>query len=110
MTSPWTGGAAAALPDDTDTATLVGRAWDAAAGGPVVVAIRNGEALDLSATFATMRDVTEHATPADAVAAATGPVSARSTSSSPTPRPTCATRRGRGCCRRSTCTLSRRRV
>jgi fumarylacetoacetate (FAA) hydrolase family protein len=73
MTAHWTGGAAAALPTDADSATLVGRAWDAAAGGPVVVAIRNGEAVDLSATFATMRDLTEHATPAAAVAAATGP-------------------------------------
>jgi fumarylacetoacetate (FAA) hydrolase family protein len=74
MTSThWTGGADAALPLDSSGATLVGRAWDAAAGGPVVIAIRDGAALDLSATFATMRDVTEHADPAGAVAAATGP-------------------------------------
>ena len=72
MTAHWTGGANAALPTDADGATLVGRAWDAAASGPIVVAIRGGEAFDLSATFATMRDVTEHATPAEAVAAATG--------------------------------------
>lgn len=73
MTAHWTGGAAAALPIDADIATLVGRAWDAEAGGPVVIAIRNGEAFDLSATFATMRDVTEAADPAAAVAAADGP-------------------------------------
>jgi fumarylacetoacetate (FAA) hydrolase family protein len=70
----WTGDAAAALPLDHDRATLVGRAWDAAAGGPVVIAIRAGDAVDLSATFATMRDVAESADPAAAVAAATGPV------------------------------------
>ena len=75
MTAHWTGGAAAALPLDADRATLVGRAWDAVAGGPVVVAIRGGEALDLSATFATMRDLTEHPSPAAAVAAASGPQS-----------------------------------
>ena len=70
----WTGGAAAALPLDSDRATLVGRAWDAAAGGPVVVAVRAGDAVDISATFATMRDVAEAADPAGAVARATGPV------------------------------------
>ena len=74
MTAHWTGGADAALPTDADSATLVGRAWDAAAGGPVVIALRGGDAVDLSATFATMRDVTEHASPAAAVAAATGPI------------------------------------
>jgi fumarylacetoacetate (FAA) hydrolase family protein len=70
----WTGGAASALPRDAERATLVGRVWDAAAGGPSVVAIRDGEAVDLSGTFATMRDVTEAIDPAGAVAAATGPV------------------------------------
>ena len=74
MTAHWTGGADAALPTDADSATLVGRAWDAAAAGPVVIALRGGDAVDLSATFATMRDVTEHASPAAAVAAATGPI------------------------------------
>ena len=55
----WTGGASAALPLDSDRATLVGRAWDSRAGGPVVVAVRAGHAVDISATFATMRDVAE---------------------------------------------------
>jgi fumarylacetoacetate (FAA) hydrolase family protein len=72
--SDWTGGAAAALALDADTATLVGRVWDAAAGGPIVVAVRNGEAVDLSGTFATMRDVAESADPAAEVAAADGPI------------------------------------
>jgi len=77
MTAHWTGGAAAALPLDADRATLVGRAWDAAAGGPVVIAIRDGEAFDLSATFATMRDLTEAPDPATAVAATSGPLLGR---------------------------------
>jgi fumarylacetoacetate (FAA) hydrolase family protein len=69
----WTGGAARALALDAGTATLVGRVWDAEAGGPIVVAVRDGQAIDLSATFATMRDVTESSDPAAAVAAASGP-------------------------------------
>jgi len=70
----WTGGAASALPFDAERATLVGRAWHASAGGPVVVVVRGGDVLDLSARFATMRDVAEDPAPAAAVAAATGPV------------------------------------
>jgi fumarylacetoacetate (FAA) hydrolase family protein len=69
----WTGGAAAALASDAARATLVGRAWDAAAGGPIVVAVRGGEVFDLSRTFATMRDVTESSDPAGAVTVASGP-------------------------------------
>jgi fumarylacetoacetate (FAA) hydrolase family protein len=68
----WTGGATAALPLDAERATLVGRAWDAAADGPIVVAIRGGNVFDLSGTFGTMRDVTESSNPALAVAAASG--------------------------------------
>jgi fumarylacetoacetate (FAA) hydrolase family protein len=70
----WTGGAATALPLDADRATLVGRAWDAAAGGPIVVAVRGGAVIDLSASFATMRDVAESADPAAEVARASGPL------------------------------------
>ena len=70
----WTGGASAALPLDSDRATLVGRAWDSRAGGPVVVAVRAGHAVDISATFATMRDVAECTAPAAEVARAEGPV------------------------------------
>jgi len=70
----WTDGAATALPHDSERATLVGRVWDAVAGGPVVVAIRAGSAVDLSGSFATMRDVAESADPAAAVSAAEGPV------------------------------------
>ena len=70
----WTGGASTALPLDADGATLVGRAWDAVGGGPVVVALRSGNAIDISATFATVRDVAESDDPARAVAGADGPV------------------------------------
>ncbi|WP_150307796.1 fumarylacetoacetate hydrolase family protein [Planctomonas psychrotolerans] len=70
----WTGAVADALPADAESATLVGRAWDATAGGPVVVAVRNGEVRDLSGSFALMRDVTEAGDPVSAVTAADGPV------------------------------------
>jgi fumarylacetoacetate (FAA) hydrolase family protein len=70
----WTGGADAALARDADRATLVGRAWDTTANGPIVVAVRGGDVLDLSDTFGTMRDITESAAPSDAVAAASGPL------------------------------------
>ena len=70
----WTGRAASALPADAERATLVGRAWDAGTGGPVVVAVRDGAVLDLSASFPLMRDLTEAADPGAAAAAATGPV------------------------------------
>lgn len=70
----WTGGAEAALAQDADRAILVGRAWDAVAGGPVVVAVRAGDVIDLSRTFATMRDISEAADPAGQVAAADGAV------------------------------------
>jgi len=69
----WTGGATAALPLDADRATLIGRVWDATAGGPIVVVVRAGRAIDISRSFATMRDVTESADPAATVASATGP-------------------------------------
>ncbi|MGN8552929.1 UNVERIFIED_CONTAM: fumarylacetoacetate hydrolase family protein [Microbacterium sp. SLM126] len=62
------------LPDDGTAGTLVGRVWDPAVAGPSVVAVRADGVLDLSARFPTMRSLTEHADPAGAVAAATGPV------------------------------------
>ena len=74
----WTGGAVTALAQDAHHATLVGRAWDADAGGPVVVAVRDGIVIDLSGTFATMRDVSEAPDPAAALcAAAQGPRSGK---------------------------------
>ncbi len=61
------------LPDDGTAGTLVGRAWDPAAGGPSVIAVRGGAVVDLSAHFATMRALTERPEPAAVVAAAAGP-------------------------------------
>ncbi|MET4638349.1 fumarylacetoacetate hydrolase family protein [Mycetocola sp. 2940] len=55
----WTGGVAALLPADAERATLVGRAWDPAAGGPSVVAVRDGLVIDLSRHVATMSELTE---------------------------------------------------
>ncbi|MEO6533512.1 MAG: fumarylacetoacetate hydrolase family protein [Pseudolysinimonas sp.] len=69
----WTGGATAALAVDADRATLVGRVWDAQADGPIVVAVRQGRAIDISQAFGTMRDVTESADATAEVAVATGP-------------------------------------
>jgi len=64
---------ASTLPADTG-ALLAGRVWDPAAGGPTVVAVRGEEVIDLSGTFAFMRDLTETPEPGAALAAASGPV------------------------------------
>jgi fumarylacetoacetate (FAA) hydrolase family protein len=40
--------AAAILPEDADRATLVGRIWDPAVGGPTPVLIRRGQVIDIS--------------------------------------------------------------
>jgi fumarylacetoacetate (FAA) hydrolase family protein len=64
----------AVLPGDGTAGTLVGRVWDPAVEGPSVVAVCADGVVDLSARFPTMRALTEHADPAGAVAAATGPV------------------------------------
>ncbi|GAA1059971.1 fumarylacetoacetate hydrolase family protein [Agromyces bracchium] len=60
------------LPDDAETATLVGRAWTA--DGPSVVALRPEGVVDISRAFPTMRALTEHADPIVALTAADGPV------------------------------------
>ncbi|MEO8528142.1 MAG: fumarylacetoacetate hydrolase, partial [Pseudolysinimonas sp.] len=73
MTEDWTGGADAALPTDA-RAILAGRVWDPAADGPSVVAVRDHQVIDVSATFATMRALAEVADPAGSLAAADGPV------------------------------------
>jgi fumarylacetoacetate (FAA) hydrolase family protein len=64
----------AALPDDSDWASLAGRVWRPELSGPSVVAIRNGEVLDISGTFPTMRDLCEATDPAAALRAARGEV------------------------------------
>jgi fumarylacetoacetate (FAA) hydrolase family protein len=60
------------LPDDADSATLVGRAWTAE--GPSVIAVRPEGVVDLSRTFPTMRALTEQADPIGELAVAEGPV------------------------------------
>ncbi len=66
------------IPDVVDTlpaaagATLVGRVWDPKAAGPSVVAVREGAAYDVSAAFATVRDLCEQRDPAAALAGVTG--------------------------------------
>jgi fumarylacetoacetate (FAA) hydrolase family protein len=62
----------AALPDDHASATLAGRVWRPDAGGPSVVAIRNGEAFDITSSFAAMRDLCEQPDPGAATRAAKG--------------------------------------
>jgi len=62
------------LPADGTAGTLVGRVFDPAVGGPSVVVVRAEGVVDLSGTFATVRQLTELADPATAVAAASGPI------------------------------------
>ncbi|MGR0220106.1 fumarylacetoacetate hydrolase family protein [Agromyces sp. ZXT2-6] len=60
------------LPDDADTANLVGRAWTTE--GPSVVVLRHEGVVDVSRRFPTMRALTEHEDPVAALADADGPV------------------------------------
>lgn len=62
----------AMLPADS-SALLAGRVWVPAAGGPSVVTVRDGQVLDLSSSFALMRDLTETPNPAAALLDADGP-------------------------------------
>ncbi len=62
----------AALPDDAARATLAGRVWRPDAGGPSVVAVRDGAVVDVTAVFPTMRDLCEARDPAAALRAAAG--------------------------------------
>jgi fumarylacetoacetate (FAA) hydrolase family protein len=61
------------LPADGCAGTLVGRVWDPAAQGPSPVLVRADGVVDVSGTFATVRDLCEQPDPAAAAAAATGP-------------------------------------
>jgi fumarylacetoacetate (FAA) hydrolase family protein len=62
------------LPDDADAAVLAGRVWRPEAGGPSVVAVRDGALVDVSRRFPTMRDLCEAADPAGALCSAQGDV------------------------------------
>jgi fumarylacetoacetate (FAA) hydrolase family protein len=60
------------LPDDGPQAALAGRVWRPDAGGPSVVAVRDGDLVDISVDFPTMRDLCEAGAPADRLRAASG--------------------------------------
>ncbi|WGF87568.1 fumarylacetoacetate hydrolase family protein [Marinivivus vitaminiproducens] len=62
------------LPEDMASATLLGRAWHPghAVPGPVVVTVRNGRVLDLSASFPTLADVLNAKDPAGLAKGASG--------------------------------------
>lgn len=68
----WAGDPLDALPTDHLEAVLFGRVWDPAAGGPTPVLVRDGELLDVSRSFPTVRDLCETDDPARAVAQLTG--------------------------------------
>ena len=63
---------ATTLPTDGFVGALVGRVWRPDLGGPSVVAARGGALFDVSAAFATTRDLCEAADPASAARAAPG--------------------------------------
>ena len=63
--------AATTLPADGLAGALVGRVWRPDVGGPSVVVAREGALFDVTAAFATTRDLCEAADPA--AAAARGP-------------------------------------
>jgi fumarylacetoacetate (FAA) hydrolase family protein len=69
----WYGTAADALPDDAEHSILIGRIWDPAAEGPSPVVVRNGDVFDVSAQFATVRDICELPEPAAVVSGLDGP-------------------------------------
>ena len=61
-----------ALPEDAASASLAGRIWRPEFAGPCVIAIRDGQAIDISRTFPTMRDLCETPDPAAALSATQG--------------------------------------
>lgn len=64
---------AACLPADADRATLVGRVWLPQVEGPAVVALRDGQVIDITRAAPTVADLISAAEPA-ALAKADGPV------------------------------------
>jgi fumarylacetoacetate (FAA) hydrolase family protein len=64
----WFGTAAEALPDDAPASVLIGRIWDPSAEGPSPVLVRDGDVLDVSERFPTVRDLCELPDPASTVA------------------------------------------
>ncbi|GIJ11655.1 fumarylacetoacetate hydrolase family protein [Micromonospora andamanensis] len=70
---PWFGTAAEALPDDAEDSVLIGRIWDPSVDGPSPVTVRDGEVIDVSRQFPTVRDICELPEPAKTVAGLDGP-------------------------------------
>jgi fumarylacetoacetate (FAA) hydrolase family protein len=62
-----------ALPEDAAPGAFAGRVFVPHVGGPSVVAVRGDEVVDVSDTFATMRDLCEAEDPAAALRGADGP-------------------------------------
>ncbi len=60
------------LPADAATAALAGRAWLPDVAGPAVVVLREGQLVDVTLSFPTMRDLCEAPDPAAALKAAKG--------------------------------------
>ncbi|MBY6111145.1 fumarylacetoacetate hydrolase family protein [Halomonas sp. DP1Y21-3] len=60
------------LPDDADRALLVGRVWRDDQQGPVLVTVRDGQLIDLSATINVMADLLERDDVAELIANAEG--------------------------------------
>ena len=63
---------ALSLPDDGFAGALAARVWRPDQGGPSVVALRPDGVVDITSTFATMRDLCEAPDPAPALRAAAG--------------------------------------
>jgi fumarylacetoacetate (FAA) hydrolase family protein len=64
--------AASILPDDGTAGALVGRVWLPSAGGPSVVAVREGGVYDLTSRFPTVSALAEETDPAGALRKVTG--------------------------------------
>ena len=64
--------AAAILPEDGTTGTLVGRVWLPQVSGPSVVAVRGDGLFDVTANFATVSALAELPNPASALREAAG--------------------------------------
>jgi len=60
------------LPEDADNATLIGRAFVPDHQGPSVIVLKGHKVVDVSSTFATVRDLCECPRPDAAIAAASG--------------------------------------
>lgn len=69
----WAGNAESILPADGTDGALAGRAWDPRVSGPSVIAVRREDVIDISTSFATMRELFESNDPATTLRAAQGP-------------------------------------